>query len=67
MYCDDYTAADDLHLPWPFENHFENNFENRLEKGPSTPSLIALLDAFELDDVIDPMPEYGDFWPETTR
>jgi hypothetical protein len=36
------------------------------DKRPAMPGLIALLDAFELDDeTADPQPEYGDFWAET--
>ena len=30
----------------------------------STPTLACLLDAFELDETMEPAPEYGDFWLE---
>jgi len=50
------------HLPsqHPAEGHPTSTF--------SSPTLANLLDAFELDEeTAEPLPEYGDFWPERTH
>ncbi|MEE9603133.1 MAG: hypothetical protein V3V75_07500 [Thermoguttaceae bacterium] len=53
MYCQDITKI----APSPSQG--------TPGKWPTMPGLMALLDAFELDDeTANPQPEYGDFWAE---